>query len=76
VHLDHVEFPILGDYRYGDDEANGKAKKLGLRRLFLHAQSIAFPDDSGNEHHFTATLAEDLDKFLRLCVKRKRRTRY
>ena len=75
VHLDHLEFPILGDYRYGDDEANDKAKKLGLRRLFLHAQSIAFPDESGNEHHFTAPLAEDLDKFLGQCVKRKRRSR-
>jgi hypothetical protein len=32
--------------------------------LFLHAQSISFPDDSGNELHFTAPLAEDLERFL------------
>ncbi len=64
VHLDHVEFPILGDERYGDDEANAVAKKSGLKRLFLHAQSIAFEDKSGNDLHFTAPLADDLERFL------------
>jgi len=64
VHLEHVEHPILGDERYGDDDANRKAKKFGLKRLFLHAQSIAFPDDRGNDLHFTAPLAEDLERFL------------
>ncbi len=75
VHLDHLGFPILGDERYGDDEANAKAKRHGLRRLFLHAQSIAFPDSSGNEHHFTAPLADDLDAFLRDGVTSTKRNR-
>ncbi len=65
VHAQAVGFPLAGDERYGDAEANRRLKKLGLRRLFLHAQSIAFPDDSGNEQHFTAPLADDLDRFLR-----------
>ena len=30
----------------------------------LHAQSIAFADDSGNDLHFTAPLAPDLEQFL------------
>jgi 23S rRNA pseudouridine955/2504/2580 synthase len=64
VHLASVEFPILGDERYGDDEQNRMAKKAGLKRLFLHAQSIAFPDASGNELHFTSPLADDLQNFL------------
>ena len=64
VHLDHAEHPIIGDERYGDDDANRKAKKSGLKRLFLHAQSIAFADDGGNDLHFTAPLADDLEKFL------------
>ena len=64
VHLQSLDFPIVGDDRYGDEEANRKAKKLGLRRLFLHAQSIAFADDSGNELHFTTPLADDLERFL------------
>jgi 23S rRNA pseudouridine955/2504/2580 synthase len=68
VHLDHVEHPIVGDERYGDDDANRKASKFGLKRLFLHAQSIAFPDKSGNDLHFTAPLAEDLERFLSVGV--------
>lgn len=78
VHLEHAEHPIVGDERYGDDDANRKAKRLGLGRLFLHAQSIAFPDSSGNDRHFTAPLADDLEAFLARCGspprdKRKRR---
>ena len=72
VHLDHTEHPILGDERYGDDDANRKAKKFGLKRLFLHAQSIAFPDDSGNDMHFTAPLAEDLENFLSTGIPKMR----
>jgi len=73
VHLDHAEHPIAGDQRYGDDDANRKAKKLGLKRLFLHAQSIAFEGDGGNDLHFTAPLAEDLERFLTAGVFEKRR---
>jgi len=64
VHALHAGHPVAGDDRYGDPEVNAVAKKLGLKRLFLHAQSIAFPDDSGNELHFTAPLPDDLDRFL------------
>ena len=64
VHALHAGHPIAGDERYGDAEVNVAAKQQGLKRLFLHAQSIAFPDDSGNELHFTAPLPEDLDRFL------------
>ena len=64
VHAAHAGFPLVGDERYGDPDVNARAARQGLRRLFLHAQSIAFPDDSGNELHFTAPLAPDLDAFL------------
>ena len=64
VHLQHAGHPIVGDERYGDEAVNLQARKLGLQRLFLHAQSIAFADDSGNELHFTAPLADDLEAFL------------
>ena len=68
VHLQHAGHPIAGDDRYGDEEANKAAKQLGLTRLFLHAQSLAFADDSGNELHFTAPLADDLERFLTVGV--------
>lgn len=64
VHLNALGHPLAGDERYGDAEENRRAKKFGLKRLFLHAQSIAFPDNSGNELHFTAPLADDLEQFL------------
>lgn len=64
VHAAYVGHPLLGDERYGDPEFNERAAAAGLKRLFLHAQSIAFPDDSGNELHFTAPLADDLQRFL------------
>ncbi|MDH3811819.1 MAG: RluA family pseudouridine synthase [Gammaproteobacteria bacterium] len=68
VHLDHAGHPIAGDDRYGDDDANKQARRFGLKRLFLHAQSIAFADDSGNDLHFTAPLADDLEKFLTVGI--------
>jgi 23S rRNA pseudouridine955/2504/2580 synthase len=78
VHAAHAGHAILGDERYGDGEANRTAAKAGLNRLFLHAQSIGFPDDSGNEQHFTAPLSDDLEAFLesgidRLKAEKKRR---
>ena len=68
VHAAHVGHPLLGDERYGDPEENRQAKKFGLLRLFLHAQSIAFPDASGNDLHFTSPLADDLERFLSVGV--------
>jgi len=68
VHLQHTGHPIAGDERYGDAGANKQARSFGLKRLFLHAQSIAFADDSGNELHFTAPLADDLERFLTVGV--------
>jgi 23S rRNA pseudouridine955/2504/2580 synthase len=64
VHALAAGFPLAGDERYGDADENDKLKKLGLPRLFLHAQSIAFPDANGNDMHFTAPLADDLERFL------------
>lgn len=75
VHLAHTEHPIAGDERYGDEEANLEAKKSGLPRLFLHAQSIAFVDDSGNDLHFTSPLPDDLERFLTDGIIKVRRAR-
>jgi len=72
VHALHLGHPVALDERYGDPEANAAARKLGLKRLFLHAQSISFPDDSGNDLHFTAPLADDLERFLDRGLARKR----
>jgi 23S rRNA pseudouridine955/2504/2580 synthase len=70
VHALHTGHAIAGDERYGDAELNKNLKKQGLKRLFLHAQSISFPDDSGNEAHFVAPLADDLERFLSKGLKK------
>ncbi len=75
VHALHTGHPVAGDERYGDEEANATARQLGLKRLFLHAQSISFPDDSGNDLHFTAPLADDLERFLEIGLGKKKRNR-
>jgi 23S rRNA pseudouridine955/2504/2580 synthase len=74
VHLQSLGFPIAGDERYGDAEINAKARKSGLKRLFLHAQSIAFPDEHGNELHFTSPLADDLQRFLDKGIEKFRKS--
>jgi len=68
VHLAHVGHPIAGDERYGSGSVNRQLAGRGLGRLFLHAQSISFPDSSGNERHFTAPLPDELERFLANCL--------
>lgn len=41
VHLQSVGFPILGDPKYGSDEANQQAHRMGLSRMYLHAWRLA-----------------------------------
>lgn len=61
-------FPIAGDEVYGDFPFNRKLRKtLGLRRLFLHAQSLSFP------HPKTGCflkIESSLPKELEQCLKR------
>jgi 23S rRNA pseudouridine955/2504/2580 synthase len=42
VHAAHEGFPVAGDSQYGDFEFNRRMKRLGLRRQFLHAESLRF----------------------------------
>jgi 23S rRNA pseudouridine955/2504/2580 synthase len=51
VHAASNGTPILGDPKYGDEAANRVMRKLGLRRLFLHAASLRF-DWPGVRGHF------------------------
>ena len=42
VHLAHLGHPVLGDDKYGDFELNKRLRREGLKRMFLHAHSLAF----------------------------------
>jgi 23S rRNA pseudouridine955/2504/2580 synthase len=42
VHCLHAGHPIAADNRYGDSDFDQRTHKIGLKRLFLHAHSLAF----------------------------------
>lgn len=42
VHAQSMGHPIAGDERYGDAVANQAFRRLGLKRLFLHAAELGF----------------------------------
>ena len=63
VHAAAMEHPLAGDIRYGDEKYNQKLRKLGLKRLFLHASSIEFTDED-EKIIVSAELPEKLHKIL------------
>jgi 23S rRNA pseudouridine955/2504/2580 synthase len=70
VHLAHLGHPVLGDARYGDFELNRRLRKQGLKRMFLHAASIAFPHPITEapmriESALPADLAAFSDRFMK-----------
>jgi 23S rRNA pseudouridine955/2504/2580 synthase len=73
VHAAYAEHPLLGDDKYGDRERNAELKGAGLKRIFLHAQSIAFDwPGSGVPFHASAPLPADLAAVLDAIAPKKR----
>jgi len=65
VHAQYQGHPIAGDDKYGDKEFNKAMRKLGLKRLFLHAYSIEFRlPSTGQVIHVVAPVSEELSDFL------------
>ncbi len=65
VHLSHLGFPIAGDDKYGDFVRNRELMKQGLKRMFLHAHSIAFNHPlSGEPLQISAPLPPELASFV------------
>ena len=66
VHLAHLRHPVLGDDKYGDFELNKRLRKEGLKRMFLHAHSLAFAHPlTGEPVSIASPLPRDLDVFAR-----------
>lgn len=67
VHAAHLGHPIAGDDKYGNRDFNREMHSLGLRRLFLHARSLAFTlQDPQQEIAVNAPLDADLTNLLKL----------
>lgn len=64
VHAAHIGHPVAGDAKYGDRQFNREMKALGLKRLFLHAQRIAFQLSDGRDVDVSAPLSEELRHVL------------
>ncbi|MBQ4850036.1 23S rRNA pseudouridine(955/2504/2580) synthase RluC [Pseudoalteromonas sp. MMG012] len=66
VHTQCKGHPIACDDKYGDQVFDGKMRKLGLSRLFLHAHDIRFFHPKTET---TLRVEAPLDKTLKNCLK-------
>jgi 23S rRNA pseudouridine955/2504/2580 synthase len=74
VHASFAGHPLLGDDKYGDRERNAELKQHGLKRTFLHAQSVAFEwPGSGVPFHVSAPLPAELSAVIDAITPMKRK---
>jgi len=74
VHASFAGHPLLGDDKYGDRERNAELKQHGLKRTFLHAQSVAFEwPGSGVPFHVSAPLPTELAAVIDAITPMKRK---
>lgn len=65
VHAAHLGTPILGDEKYGNDDSNRRLRRLGLKRLFLHAESLRFRwPETSTDFMIKAPLDKELQALL------------
>ena len=63
VHLDYIDYPIVGDQKYGSK--NSRNAVSGLERQFLHAYQLGFKDPITDEFtQYQAELSSDLKDVL------------
>jgi 23S rRNA pseudouridine955/2504/2580 synthase len=74
VHASFAGHPLLGDDKYGDRARNAELRRLGLKRTFLHAHSVAFDwPGSGVPFHVSAPLPKELSTLLDTIAPVKRK---
>jgi 23S rRNA pseudouridine955/2504/2580 synthase len=65
VHLTHLGFPLAGDDKYGDFAWNRELAKAGLKRMFLHAATLALAHPlTGEPLVLRSPLPDDLARFI------------
>ncbi len=64
VHAAHVDHPIAGDDKYGDQTLDRALRPYGLGRLFLHAARIQIPRPGKPELRVEAPLPAELQAVL------------
>jgi 23S rRNA pseudouridine955/2504/2580 synthase len=66
VHAEAIGHPVLGDARYGNPESNA-LRKLKLKRLFLHAAVLEYPERNG---HGTVMIQAPMGEELNAALNR------
>jgi 23S rRNA pseudouridine955/2504/2580 synthase len=65
VHAAFLNHPIIGDERYGFDQANKLFKNKGYKKMFLHAETLEFHHPStGKNVKYSAPLPQHFNKFI------------
>jgi 23S rRNA pseudouridine955/2504/2580 synthase len=65
IHAAQTGFPIVGDSKYGDFSFNRECKKLGFKRMFLHAADLSFQLPNGVEKiSIHAPMSDELTAFI------------
>lgn len=65
VHMSAYGHPLVGDDLYGTRKTREQNKKLGLTRIFLHADYLGFNDLRGEWQEWRIELPIELKKFLK-----------
>ena len=61
VHSSSIGHSVVGDTKYGDHAINREFRKMGLKRMFLHAKSLKFRSPTSSK---IITVKSDLDQDL------------
>lgn len=69
VHAQFAGHALLGDAKYSDDKGEELARRIGLKRLFLHAKSLTFTLPGGSKITLEAALDENLENTLEVARK-------
>lgn len=64
VHAAGINHPVAGDDKYGDPEFNQAMRRFGLKRMFLHAHTLAFRHPGGDMVRVSCPLPRVLDEVI------------
>ncbi len=74
VHAAFAGHPVAADDKYGDHAFNAEMRELGLKRLFLHAQTLSFEwPRSHKNYSFSQPLPEDLSAVVDELIATRRK---
>ena len=65
LHAAQIGFPVVGDSKHGDFALNRECRKMGFKRMFLHAAEISFQlPNMGKRITITAPMDDELKGFI------------